>query len=76
MAWKLTYSTSINTTSMKKSIGKFINDSIKKLKAHKEQIKKFSFSNYQEDFVITEQEEREGGFFGNGNLKMASSLKY
>jgi hypothetical protein len=60
----------------KTSLGRFINESIKKIKQHKEQIKKFSFSNYQEDFVITEQEEREGGFFGNSNLKIASSLKY
>jgi len=67
---------SINTTIMKKSFGKFINESIKKLKEHKEQIKKFRFSSYQEDFVITEQEEREGGFFGNSNFKMAPSLKY
>ena len=60
---------------MKKSFGKFINESIKKLKAHKEQIKKFRFSSCQEDFVMTEQEEREGGFFGNSNLKIAS-VKY
>ncbi len=60
---------------MNKSIGKLINNSIKKLKAHKDKIKKFSFSTYQEDFVITEQEEREGGFFGNSNLKIATSLK-
>ena len=57
---------------MKKSIGKFLNESIRKIKQHKEQIKKFSFSTYQEDFVITEQEEREGGFFGNSNLKIVT----
>ena len=60
---------------MNKSITKLINNSIKKLKAHKVKIKKISFSTYQEDFVITEQEEREGGFFGNSNFKIATSLK-
>jgi len=58
---------------MKKSFRKFINDSLRKVKQHKEQIKKFHFSTYKEDFVITEQEEREGGFFGSMNFKMASS---
>ena len=57
---------------MKKSIGKFLNESIRKIKQQKEQIKKFRFSTYPEDFVITEQEEREGGFFGNSNLKIAT----
>lgn len=60
---------------MKKAIEKLLNASLKKMKQHKEQIKKFSFLNYKEDFVITEQEEREGGFFGPTNIK-ASSLKY
>lgn len=60
---------------MKKTIEKFLNASLKKMKEHKEQIKKFSFLNYKEDFVITEQEEKEGGFFGNPNFKV-SSLKY
>jgi len=60
---------------MKKTIGKFFNESLKKIKRHKEHIKKFSFLNYKEDFVITEQEEREGGFFGNANFKL-SSFKY
>ncbi len=58
---------------MKKSIEKFLNESLKKIKQHKELIKKFRFSNYKEDFVITEQEEKEGGFFGGVHLKMASS---
>ena len=35
-----------------------------KLKEHKERIARYKFSMYREDFVITEQEEREGGFFG------------
>ena len=60
---------------MKKTIEKFLSASLKKMKQHKEQIKKFSFSNYREDFVITEQEEREGGFFGNTSFK-GSSVKY
>jgi hypothetical protein len=60
---------------MKKSIGKFINSSLKKIKEQKEQIKKLRFASYKEDFVITEQEEREGGFFGISNLKIASPLK-
>ena len=54
---------------MKKSITKILNDSLKKIKQHKELIKKFRFSSYKEDFVITEQEEREGGFFGTASLK-------
>lgn len=60
---------------MKKSIGKFINASLKKIKDQKDQIKKLRFSTYKEDFVITEQEEKEGGFFGNVNFKMAYPLK-
>jgi hypothetical protein len=60
---------------MTKTITKFLNDSLKKMKQHKEQIRKFSFLNYREDFVITEQEEKEGGFFGNVHPKL-SSLKY
>ena len=57
---------------MKKLVGKFIKESLKKIKGHK-QIKKFKFSNYKEDFVITEQEEREGGFFGSLNFKPVSA---
>ncbi len=60
---------------MKKTIEKFLNASLKKMKQHKEQIKKFSFLKYKEDFVITEQEEKEGGFFGNDKFKV-SSVKY
>lgn len=60
---------------MKKTIGKFLNASLKKLKEHKEQIKKFRFSSYKEDFVITEQEEREGGFFGSMNFDNSLQLK-
>ena len=60
---------------MEKTIEKFLKASMKKMKQHKEQVKKFSFLNYREDFVITEQEEKEGGFFGSANYKV-SSLKY
>jgi len=60
-------------TIMKKSFSKFIQDSLKKVKQRKEHIKKFRFSSYKEDFVITEQEEREGGYFGSMNFKMATS---
>jgi hypothetical protein len=57
---------------MKKTLRKFISASLKKIRQQKERIQKLSFSNYPEDFVITEQEEREGGFFGSNNLKMAT----
>lgn len=60
---------------MKKSLSKFLNASLKKIKEHKEQIKKFRFSNLEEDFVITEQEEREGGFFGSLNFSNNLKLK-
>ncbi len=75
LAWKLKLSDSTKAIFMKKTIGKFLNESLKKIKQHKEQIKKFSFLNYKEDFVITEQEEREGGFFGDADFKL-SSFKY
>jgi hypothetical protein len=75
MAWKLFLLKPLNRTLMKKSFRKFINDSLKKVKQHKEVIKKFHFSSHKEDFVITEQEEREGGYFGSLNFKVASSLK-
>lgn len=51
---------------MKKSLKKIISLSLDRIKRHKELIKKFSFRSYKEDFVITAQEEREGGFFGPG----------
>jgi len=56
---------------MKKTFRKFISASLKKIRQQKDRIQKLSFSNYPEDFVITEQEEREGGFFGSSNLKLA-----
>lgn len=56
---------------MKKSLRRLLNSSLKKIKQHKELLKKFKFTNYKEDFVITEQEEREGGFFGSLNYRTA-----
>ena len=58
---------------MKKTLRKFLNESLQKIKAQKQQLKKLKFSNYKEDFVITEQEEREGGFFGSLNFKTTSA---
>lgn len=58
---------------MKKSLKTLLNSSLKKIKQHKEFLKKFKFANHQEDFVITEQEEREGGFFGSLNFKSAAA---
>ncbi|HEX6193699.1 MAG TPA: hypothetical protein VFZ42_15095 [Chitinophagaceae bacterium] len=49
---------------MKKTIKKIINNSLDKLKEHKRRISTYKFSKHKEDFVLTEQEEREGGFFG------------
>ncbi len=61
---------------MKKSLKKIISLSLHRLKKHKEQIKKFSISNYREDFVITAQEEREGGFFRENlsHLKVGNAI--
>lgn len=52
------------TSIMKKTIKKIINNSLQKIKEHKQRITTYKFSTYREDFVITAQEEREGGFFG------------
>ena len=60
---------------MKNSFKKFINVSLNKIRQHKEQINKFSFSRHKEDFVITAQEEKEGGFFGSINFRAHPSLK-
>lgn len=60
---------------MKKVIGKIFTDTVRKIKEPREHIKKLIFSNHKEDFVITDQEEKEGGFFGINNLKITSSLK-
>jgi hypothetical protein len=54
---------------MKKSFQKFIKTSLRRLRQQKDRISKLRFSTYPEDFVITEQEEREGGFFGIGVAK-------
>jgi len=60
---------------MKKPLEKFLNTSWKKIREKKNEIKKINFSNYKEDFVITEQEEKEGGFFGQLNFNIASAPK-
>lgn len=60
---------------MKKTLRKFVSDSLRSVKQHKEQLKKLRFASFKEDFVITEQEEREGGFFGNLNFKTGFALK-
>ena len=60
---------------MKKSFRKILNDSLKRIRQHKERIKVFKFSNFKEDFVITEQEEREGGFFGQLNFQHNLKLR-
>ena len=41
----------------------------KKKQKRQVQTKKSSFLDYKEDFVITEQEEKEGGYFGSYNFK-------
>jgi len=41
----------------------------KKKQKRQVQTKKSNFSDYKEDFVITEQEEREGGYFGGNSFK-------
>ena len=45
----------------------------KKKQKRQAQGKKLSFSDYKEDFVITEQEEREGGYFGRYNFKTVTT---
>lgn len=53
---------------MKKNLHK------KKQKRQHLQNKKNQFSSYREDFVITEQEEREGGYFGKQNFQYYYNL--
>ncbi len=55
------------TSVMKKNLQK------KKQKRENAQTKKFRFTYYKEDFVITEQEEREGGYFGRYNFKTVTT---
>ena len=45
----------------------------KKKQKRQAQIKKSRFADYKEDFVITEQEEREGGYFGKYNFKTVTT---
>ena len=59
----------------KLSLRKFFTASLKQINQQKQRITKLRFSSYPEDFVITEQEEREGGFFGSVDLKILSPIK-
>ena len=45
----------------------------KKKQKRQVQTKKSAFADYKEDFVITEQEEREGGYFGRYNFKTVTT---
>lgn len=45
----------------------------KKKQKRQSTIKKSRFAYYKEDFVITEQEEREGGYFGRYNFKTVTT---
>ena len=45
----------------------------KKKQKRQAQIKKSRFADYKEDFVITDQEEREGGYFGKYNFKTVTT---
>ena len=65
---KIEIGLSANERNMKKQIIKMLKS---KLKLNKTQgrLKKFKFSNHKEDFVITQQEEKEGGFFGSLSYK-------
>ena len=58
---------------MKKNFQKMLNDAVKKYKHYHRQIKKLNLSSIKEDFVITEQEEKEGGFFGSANYKLITT---
>ena len=60
---------------MKKTLEKFSYLPSKKNNTHKEASKKNKFSNYKEDFVMTEQEEKEGGFWGLFQFKNSLRLK-
>lgn len=58
---------------MKKNFEKMVGDALKKNKQQSKQVKKLKLSSFKEDFVITEQEEREGGFFGNSYYKTVTT---
>ena len=45
----------------------------KKKQKRQAQTKKSSFSDYKEEFVITEQEERKVGYFGRYNFKTVNT---
>jgi hypothetical protein len=58
---------------MKKNFQKILHDAVKKYKHYHRQIKKLNLSSIKEDFVITSQEEKEGGFFGSANYKLITT---
>ena len=58
---------------MKKNFQKILNDALKKYKHYHRQLKKLNLSSIKEDFVITAQEEKEGGFFGVSNYRIATT---
>jgi len=58
---------------MKRNFEKTMTNAVKKQKRHHRHIRKLKFSTYKEDFVLTEQEEKEGGFFGSASYKPVSS---
>ncbi len=60
---------------MKNTLEKFSSLPSKKSTQNKEPFKKNKFSNFKEDFVITEQEEKEGGFWGLFKFKNSLRLK-
>jgi hypothetical protein len=59
--------TTPKTSVMKKNLKK-------KQKRQTIQNKKSQFASYKEDFVITEQEEKEGGYFGKHNFQYNYNL--
>ena len=58
---------------MKKNFQRMLNNALKKYKHYHRQIKKLNLSSFKEDFVITEQEEKEGGFFGINNYRIVTT---
>lgn len=58
---------------MKKNISRMLSEAVKKQKQNIRQIRKFKLSTIKEDFVITEQEEKEGGFFGSNYYRTVTT---
>ena len=57
----------------KENFQKMLNDAVKKYKHYHRQIKKLNLSSIKEDFVITSQEEKEGGFFGDNSYRVVTT---